>query len=225
MALDDPAVIVRLRVSARARRLTLRVDGAGPVLTLPPGVSLGDARMFLMRQADWLRGALARMPERVAVAPGLALPVDGTLVQVLARPGPRRAPVLEDGALVLQGAGAPGPRIATWLRARAQGRLVPATHAYAARLGRRVAAIGFKDTRSRWGSCSTRGHISYSWRLAMAPVAVQEYVAAHEAAHLAEMSHALRYWAVLAALMPDYAPRRQWLTREGATLHRYRFEA
>lgn len=223
LELDDPAVRVRVVVSARARRFTLRLEPGGAVLTLPPGVPMAEARMFLLRQADWLRGALARQPQALAVVPGLRLPVDGALVEIVARPGPRRAPIFEAGQLVLQGPGAPGPRVATWLKARARARLVPATQGYAAALGRRVTAIGFKDTRSRWGSCSTTGRISYSWRLAMAPETVQDYVAAHEAAHLAEMSHAPRYWAVLARLMPDYEARRDWLKREGGGLHRYRF--
>ncbi|HET7410668.1 MAG TPA: SprT family zinc-dependent metalloprotease [Paracoccaceae bacterium] len=224
--LEDPPCRVRLVRNARARRFTLRLEasGGGAVLTVPRGVPEVESRRFLTRHAGWLRSALARQPEAVIVGAGAQLPVAGRPVLVQVRPGPRRAPVLEGGALVLQGAGAEGARIAAWLRLRARDALLPAARGHARRLGRQIEAIALRDTRSRWGSCSSTGTISFSWRLAMAPPEVLDYVAAHEAAHLVEMNHSDRYWAVLERLMPDYPRRRAWLKREGQGLHAYRFD-
>lgn len=224
--LDDPVLSVRLRPNPRARRLTLRLSPGGDeaILTLPPGVGAAEARRFVERHAGWLRDALARAPRAVTVGAGTALPVDGAPVEVATVPGARRMPRIESGRLVVQGPGAPGPRIAAWLRMRARDRLVPLSQAYAATLGVPLRGVAFKDTRSRWGSCSAAGRINLSWRLAMAPVAVQDYVAAHEVAHLVEMNHQPAYWAVLRRLMPDYAERRRWLTRQGRGLHAFRFE-
>ncbi len=225
--LEDPPCRVRLVRNPRARRFTLRLEpaGEGAVLTVPPGVPEVESRRFLARHAGWLRTALAHRPEEVVVGHGAELPVAGRLVPVEVRPGPRRPPVLGDGALVLQGAGAEGPRIAAWLRLRARDALLPAARFHARSLGRQIAAIGLRDTRSRWGSCSTSGTLSFSWRLAMAPAEVLDYVAAHEAAHLVEMNHSARYWAVLERLVPDYDRHRAWLKREGRKLHAYRFDA
>jgi predicted metal-dependent hydrolase len=130
--LDDPRIAVRLRVSAAARRFTLRLEpaGDGAVLTLPSGVPLAQARMFLLRQSDWLAGALARHPGRIEIGVGTLLPVGGAETRVVLAPGPRRAPVLADGRLVLAGPGAPGPRIAAFLKARARDALVPAARRY-----------------------------------------------------------------------------------------------
>lgn len=224
--LDEPEVAVQLRVSARARRFTLRLGqpGEGAVLTLPAGVPQSEARMFLLRQSDWLRRALDRQPEQVVVADGTALPVDGQPRLIQVTDGPRRAPVLEGDVLRLAGRAPAGKRIAAWLKARARDRMVPRVQAHAATLGREVTAISLKDTRSRWGSCSSTRRISLSWRLAMAPLEVQDYLAAHEAAHLVEMNHSPAYWAVLARLMPGFQAPRQWLKHEGRTLHAYRFE-
>ena len=126
---------------------------------------------------------------------------------------------------MISGSGPIGPRVAALLKVRARDRLQPAARAYARKLGRRINAISLRDTTSRWGSCSSRGNLSFSWRLAMAPVEVQDYVAAHEAAHLVEMNHSDRYWATLAGIMPEYELHRCWLKREGRGLHAYRFEA
>ena len=92
-------------------------------------------------------------------------------------------------------------------------------------LGRRAVSVSLRDTRSRWGSCSAQGRLSFSWRLAMAPPEVLDYVAGHEAAHLVEMSHGQRYWEVVERIMPDYRRHRAWLKREGRKLHGFRFEA
>ena len=223
--LHDPPCRVRLVRNPRARRFTLRLEtaGAGAVLTVPQHVPAAESRRFLARHSGWLRAALARQPAATVVVPGVELPVGGVPVAVVSRPGPRRPPVLEGGALVLQGAGAEGQRIAAWLKLRARDLLLPAARGYAERLGREIAEIALRDTRSRWGSCSSRGTLSFSWRLAMAPPAVLDYVAAHEAAHLVEMNHSPRYWALLESLLPDHARHRAWLRREGRRLHAFSF--
>ncbi len=90
-------------------------------------------------------------------------------------------------------------------------------------VGRPFHRLTLRDTRSRWGSCTVDGGLMYSWRLAMAPPEVLDYVAAHEVAHLVEMNHAPAFWAVVRRLVPDYAPRRAWLKQHGQRLHAYRF--
>ena len=229
LTLDDPDIPVRLRVTARARRFTLRLEPSGDcaVLTLPPGVPVAEAHKFLMRQSGWLIRALSRHPGRVAVGHGARIPVAGDVVEILTIDGHRRAPRLEDGRLILSGAGARGfqvgPRVAAFLKTRARDALVPAAHRYAKMLGCQAMAITLRDTRSRWGSCTSQGRLSFSWRLAMAPPEVLDYVAAHEVAHLVEMNHAPRFWAVVERILPDYQRHRTWLKSEGRKLHGYGF--
>lgn len=223
--LTDPPCDVRLVHNPRARRFTLRLDsaGEGAVLTAPPSVPEAEMRAFLDRHTGWLDKALAKRPPMVTVGDGVEIPIDGRDVRIIVREGPRRAPVLKDDDLVLQGTGAEGARIAAWLRMRARDALMPAARGYARELGRPIARIALRDTTSRWGSCSSKGTLSFSWRLAMAPPEVLDYVAAHEAAHLVEMNHSDRFWSLVERLMPDYATHRNWLKREGRRLHAYRF--
>ncbi|HUF57502.1 MAG TPA: SprT family zinc-dependent metalloprotease [Thermohalobaculum sp.] len=224
--LDEPEIAVRIAVNRRARRLTLRLapGGGGAVLTLPPGVPAEAARDFVRRHSGWLARALARQGQAVPVVPGAVIPVDGAPRRIVLGDGPRQAPVLEAERLLLQGQGRAGPRLAAWLKARGRDRMAPAATAHARMLGVPLAAVSLRDTRSRWGSCSSARRISLSWRLAMAPVVVQDYVAAHEVAHLVEMNHSPDYWAVLERLMPGYREPRAWLRRNGAGLHLYRFD-
>ncbi|MBE0554766.1 MAG: M48 family metallopeptidase, partial [Rhodobacteraceae bacterium] len=95
---------------------------------------------------------------------------------------------------------------------------------YAGLLGRRVTGITLRDTRSRWGSCTAAGRLMFSWRLIMAPPAVLDYVAAHEAAHLVEMNHSPAYWAVVGRIFPGWQAQRGWLRRHGPGLHALRFD-
>ncbi|MEM9762529.1 MAG: SprT family zinc-dependent metalloprotease [Pseudomonadota bacterium] len=225
LVLSEPPVTVSLRVNARARRFTLRLAGTGKgaVLTMPPGVPLRQVETFLHEHRGWLARALAQQPDDRRPFPGALLPIDGVPVPLVAGTH-RGAPRLVDGRLVLPRGPKPGPAAAAWLKERARARLVPAVHHFAEALGREPTAVSLRDTRSRWGSCTSAGRISFSWRLAMAPVEVQDYVAAHEAAHLREMNHSPRYWAHVARLMPDYARRRAWLRREGRDLHAWQFD-
>ncbi|HMB13231.1 MAG TPA: SprT family zinc-dependent metalloprotease, partial [Roseovarius sp.] len=181
-----------------------------------------EALKFAASKGDWLRAQLAGRPDCLSVAPGVALPVEGRLLRI--DPGAGRGVRLTADTIEVPGPEAQLPaRVQAWLKARARDRLSAASDTYAAQLGLGYSRITLRDTRSRWGSCSSRGALSYSWRLIMAPPEVLDYVAAHEVAHLAEMNHSPAFWAVVARLSPGYETPRRWLRREGAALHRYRF--
>lgn len=221
VVLADGETEVRVRTNARARRLTLRLarDGVATV-TVPPGLSEPDLRAFLTRQSAWLREARERLPGPVPVIEGTCLPVDGVMRRVV-----RGRPTgLRDGQLVVGPTARTGPAVERFLKAHVRTGLLPEAERVAASMGTPIAAITLRDTRSRWGSCSSAGRLSFSWRIAMAPPDVQRYLAVHEAAHLAEMNHSPRFWALVARHMPDYQTPRRWLKRDGAELHRYRFD-
>ncbi len=221
-----PPVRVHLRHSARARRMSLRVsrlDGR-VTLTLPRGMPLRAAIAFAEERATWIRGHLAEIGAPEIVGWGSVLPVEGRPCTVIA--GPRSALRPEAGAIEVSARAASVPgTVAGLVKALARERLTAASDAHAARLGRPYGRITLRDTRSRWGSCTEAGALMYSWRLAMAPPDVLDYVAAHEVAHLAVMDHSARYWAVVRGLCPDYEAHRRWLREHGPELHRPRFSA
>ena len=220
----SPPVDVELRRSARARRFSLRVsrlDGR-VTLSLPLAAREAEAIRFLHAQEDWLRAALARMPGMAVVGIGSALPVEGQLLTLVSGSG--RSPRREDDSLILPGdPSRAGVRAAAFLKVLARDRLVAACDLHAGRLGRTFGKLSLRDTRSRWGSCTSDGGLMFSWRLIMAPPAVLDYVAAHEVAHLAQMNHSPAFWALVQGLCPGYGAHRAWLRGQGQSLHGYRF--
>jgi predicted metal-dependent hydrolase len=222
----SPPVVITLRRSPRARRLSLRVSGLdGRVtLTLPARTREAEALDFARSREDWIRAALGRVPPVTAVGEGAMLPVEGRLLRVTVAPG-RGAVAAQGDALVVRGTGAAGPQVAAFLRLLARDRLAAACDGHAARAGRRYARLVLRDTRSRWGSCSAAGVLMFNWRLAMAPPAVLDYVAAHEVAHLVRMDHSPAFWREVERLCPGHAAARAWLRREGTALHGWRFDA
>ena len=188
---------------------------------------MSEIRMFLLRQSDWLRDAIERSPDPLVVRIGGCLPVSGRLLDIVERTGPRRPPIVEGDHLVVQGGdpAAAGKRIEVWLKEVARAALTPIAEDCAKAVGGRIGKITMRDTKGRWGSCSSEGNLNFSWRLAMAPPAVLDYVAAHEAAHLIEMNHGPRFWALVEGLRPDWRDQRTWLKKRGGALHRYRFSA
>lgn len=218
-----PPVPVRLRRSPRAKRISLRVsqlDGR-VTLTLPRGVPEAEAMEFARSKADWIRRHLSKQPENARVSYGTLLPLEGQPRRIVPADG-ARIKISGNEISVPDRAMAAG--LKAYLRELARVRLSAASDHYAAKLGRSYTRITLRDTRSRWGSCSSQDALMYSWRLILAPSEVLRYVAAHEVAHLSEMNHSPAFWAQVEHLYGPYEAPRRWLRQEGVTLHRYDFD-
>lgn len=221
----NPPVEVLLRRSAQARRLSLRIsrlDGRA-TLTLPTRVPEREGMAFVRERESWLRKHLSAIEPEMPVEIGATVLFEGADVPVIA--GPVKRATLKSGALTVpDDPGKVGKRVAAFMKLRARDALADASDRYAAALGRPYNRISLRDTRSRWGSCSSAGDLMYSWRLIMAPRSVLEYVAAHEVAHLQHMDHSDRFWGVVNDLFPNHKACRKWLRDNGGALHRVRFD-
>jgi hypothetical protein len=224
---------VRLRRHAQARRYTLRVHAAdhAVVLTMPLRGSIREAKAFAQKHGAWVAARLARLPRPQAFAHGTLLPLRGEPHRIEHRPRARGTVWVEcgeDGAQLLCVAGeAPhvARRVRDYLKREARRDLEHASRAMAQALGVKLARVSVRDQTSRWGSCSTTGVLSYSWRLIMAPPFVLQYLAAHEAAHLVEMNHSPRFWRGVERIDPEFRRAKAWLDAHGAELHRYGADA
>ena len=221
---DAPEVQVAVRRSSRARRISLRVSSLdGRVtLTLPQGTPERVGRAFAEEKARWLREAVGKIVAPVPVVIGAMVPFADQPRLVVTGKG--RAARLNDNTIQAP-PGREGPAIEALLKKLARDHLVSAVDRYSSQLGKRAGRIILRDTRSRWGSCSSDGNLMFSWRLVMAPAPVLDYVAAHEVAHLRHMDHSPAFWSTVEELFPNHRAERDWLRQDGSTLHRYRFRA
>ncbi|WP_339072872.1 M48 family metallopeptidase [Sinorhizobium meliloti] len=215
-----------IRQNARATRMTLRIEPGGRALklTVPEGLPEREVSAFLIRHQGWLMTKLARFSGESELEDGGTILVRGVAHRI-ERTGRLRglteALVIDDEA-VLRVGGAEEHlrrRIADYLKKEARSELERLVAVYAGRTGRRARSLSLKDTRSRWGSCSAKGDLSFSWRIAMAPPKVIAYLAAHEVAHLQEMNHGPRFWALCESLCPETKDAKHWLKRNGTMLH------
>ena len=229
---DREIYLVQLRRNRQARRYTLRIHSASRevVLTMPPRGSLKQAREFAQKHGAWIAARLQRLPQPVPFTHGEVLPLRGLEHRIVHRPDARGAVWTETAeaqggdvpALCVAGASPHVPRrVRDFLKKEAKRDLEAASKSAAQALGVTLKRVSIRDQTSRWGSCSTTGVLSYSWRLILAPTFVLEYLAAHEAAHLVEMNHSRAFWRQVERVCPDVKRAKGWLDAHGADLHRY----
>jgi predicted metal-dependent hydrolase len=226
---DSATYRVTLKRHARARRYTLRIRAASRevVLTMPQRGSVREAKAFAQRNGGWIAARLKRLPQGVPFADGTEVPLRGVAHRIVHRPTARGTVWTEvDGTgeplLCVAGDAAHlARRVRDFLKREAKRDLDGACRRHAGALGVTVRRMSVRDQVSRWGSCSTAGLLSFSWRLILCPPHVLDYLAAHEVAHLVEMNHSRAFWQVLARICPEMERARAWLAAHGAALHRY----
>jgi hypothetical protein len=230
--LEVAGTAVTLKVNRRARRVSLRLDRTRReiVATAPSSRHLSEAAAFARERAHWIAERIAELPQAAPIRPGMVISVFGEPVRLETGTGRAKWLPAADGMparITAMGEGEGFARaVMLILKRRAMAVLGERTEVYAAMLGEPAPKVSVADAKGRWGSCRPGGRggpaaIRYSWRLALAPYAVADYVAAHECAHLKELNHGPRFWAHVRALVGEPKAHRAWLRAEGARLHAF----
>jgi len=226
---DGQLVMLHFKHHPRARRMTLKFNPGTTSfsLTLPPHVKQAEAQKFAQSQMPWMTKQLARAHEPIAFMPGATIPVRG-IDHVIHHAQDKRGTVwidpLEDATPVVWVAGKEphiSRRITDWLKQEARNDLSLSVKIHAQNMALAYDRVSVRDQKSRWGSCSSNGTLSFSWRLILAPDFVLDYVAAHEVAHIAHMNHGPDFWALVAQAIPEMEHAKNWLKKHGSALHRY----
>ncbi len=224
--IDGVDLPVRIVENDRAKRLTLRIVPGGEALkiTVPGHVDDWEIDAFLERNRNWAAARLARLPQRTALGEGAVIPFRGVDHRVTStgklRGVVEAMEVAGEPIIRVPGdEGAIGRKCLAYLKRQARTDLDLAVAQHASKIDIRPKSLRITDSTSRWGSCSSTRTLSFSWRIIMAPSPVLNYLAAHEVAHLIEMNHSNRFWALTRELCPDMDAQKSWLRVNGAKLH------
>jgi predicted metal-dependent hydrolase len=227
-------ITYHLRRSARARNARLEI-GADSRLTVvvPKNSSLREVDALLQQKRRWIQRTLSRMSKSASCPAKTALK-EGDLVPYLGRKytlvvDRMGIPLYTSSAVELNSTSIVvalpdgsddhlGDVLANWLRQKAKSRIPQYVEASAEKHSLGYGQISVRDQRTRWGSCSHKGNLSFNWRLIMAPPGVVNYIVAHELAHLVEMNHSKRFWKTVEAWCPDYQRHKRWLKENEALL-------
>lgn len=227
--IDGQKITYRIVHSRRARRMRITVASGGVTVTLPAGIRAVEAERMLQQNSSWLFAQLERIAKRKAS--GNILPED----VILLRGKPVKIEIIHDAARTSRahvaegrekllaripagGRGTPRSWVEPWLKTQARKEIEEVVRQQATRMNLSVKSITIRDQRTRWGSCSSKGTLSFNWRLIMAPPAVLEYVVIHELSHLRHPNHSAAFWNVVAHYAPDYKTLRQWLRKNSAAM-------
>ena len=225
LSLAEGAIEVRFRRHAQARRLVLRLtaEAAAVVVTVPPGATRAQALDFASRSRDWIEQHLASHGGAIALKPGNRIALRGVDHEIRHLPSRRGTVTVDASEAVIH---VPGDlphmprRLADWMKLAARTDVTAACQKYAGLMAVNYRRITIRDQRSRWGSCSAAGELSFSWRLILTPPHVLDYVAAHEVAHLKHLDHGPRFWRLVLTHCPEAAAAKRWLKAHGQSVHR-----
>lgn len=233
MEIGGKRVEYRIRRNPRARRVLLKMqDDLGLVVVLPRWFAASGVPGVLLENRAWVLRALAKRDADIAAhapEPGGVRTIlyQGRRIPLRSLLEPHRSPplLLLSGGEFLLHAAPPGPDaeafeslLHRWYRARAQALFPQKVALWAARTGLRPRTLRIGDLKTRWGSCSSLGTVSLSWRLLLAPEEVLDYLVVHELCHLRRPDHSASFWNLVGAYLPDYNRPRNWLRHHGAAL-------
>ncbi|MGB5078459.1 MAG: SprT family zinc-dependent metalloprotease [Sphingorhabdus sp.] len=222
--IEGESVPVRIRRNSRARRISMRADVVRREIriTMPNYTPTNVAMDFVDKKREWIAARLQSAPDASPVAPGSEIAVEGESHVIEWQSSWPRSIRRDQGVLRV---GGPEPmvegRVLRWLKSEARRTYTIDIEHYCARAGETIPRLSLGDQRSRWGSCSSRGTISLSWRLIMAPTHVRRSVVAHEVAHMRHMDHSSDFYAWLDTLYEgDRKAADLWLKMHGTGLQR-----
>ncbi len=212
-------------IRSKRKTLALIVQRDGSVIVRAP-VSASEAliRQFVESKRAWIlekKAQAQEQPPRVVrkFADGEKFLYFGQEYPLSVVNGAEAGLRFEAGFFLNQNSQSEAPLLfENWYKAAARQALTERTRFYAQKFGLKYEKVHISSARTRWGSCSARGTLNFTWRLVMAPLEVIDYVIVHELAHLRVKNHSAAFWAEVAKMMPDYKIRRDWLKKNGRAL-------
>jgi predicted metal-dependent hydrolase len=226
--LNGQVVSYSVKRSARARRVRLEMKrGTALTVILPRTYSLEHVTDIVKSKQRWILNTMTRFENHPLfseknIVSGDVIAYLGKQLRVVAKKGKETIPVyLERNRLVVNSASGNGElrsMLQTWYKTQATNLIQEKADKWSAKLGVTHNRITIRGQKSRWGSCSRNGNLSYNWKLVMAPETVIDYVVIHELAHLKQMNHSKKFWQLVAAYCPEWRDCKKWLRNHESEL-------
>lgn len=219
--------LYRVRPSKKAKRLALRLDPIERVfeLVVPQRCSMQKAYDFADQYEDWMNEKLLELPPLIYFEDGATIPLNGKdmIIRIDYNQNYKKTNIFINNNILQVETNKldPSVRIVRWLKTYSKELLEVKSKEKSLSICKKIDKVSVKDTKSRWGSCSSESSISYSWRLIFAPPEALDYVVAHEVAHLKYLDHSKRFWALCRELSENYTEGKHWMRAHGHELMRY----
>lgn len=226
LVLNGTAYPVSITINRRAKRLILKTDPIAQkiLLTCPTKKSVKEGLAFAQERELWLLHHLTASPPARPFEIGGTVPLLGDKLEIIHDPERTRSVIADYDSMGLFVGGSEAHlarRVEDWLKSEARKKFCAYADEFCKNLNLERGRISIRDSKTRWGSCSSNKSISLSWRLILAPAHVAKYVVAHEVSHIKHMDHSPAFWGVVASLMPDYKKSQAWLKAHGKDLYLY----
>ena len=222
--IDNNEISVSFRESIKAKRLLLSIDARKgiPKIVVPKGSTKSEVDLFLDKEASWILQKLKELPQPTLFENGTKVPVMGTCCKIVHLPLLPLTVQREGNEIIVGGQHQElKNKITRWLMDISHEKVKELAEKKAHQVNGQISSVKVRDPQTRWGSCSNKGNLSFSWRLVLAPPSVMDYVVSHEVAHLKEFDHGARFWKLVSHLCPGYKRPRSWLSKYGSKLLRY----
>ena len=220
---QKPVVISRKN---NIRRLSLKVCRITGEISInaPNFLSESEIYKFYYLNRNWIHIQINQCLVPKIVKEGLFLPVEGNLYEIVVKKSCSKIKILENNQICIpKNISDIGKELQTFLLEYCKSVMIPIILKKSNLIQKKIKKISFKDTKSRWGSCSSTGSIMLNWRLIMVPPSVYNYVIIHEIAHLVHMNHGPLFWKLVQELLPNYSKDKEWLKKNGREIRRYIF--
>ena len=219
---QKPLVINRKK---NIRRLSLKVCRitASISINAPRFLSETEICNFYNLNRSWIHNQIRQCAISKVVKNGLSIPVEGILYEIVVKKSCFKIKFHEKQICIPSNISNIGKEVQSFLQEYCRSIMTPILLKKSNLIRQEIKKISFKDSKSRWGSCSSAGSIMLNWRLIMAPPSVYNYVISHELAHLVHMNHGSLFWKLVQELSPNYLKDKEWLKKNSQEIRRFIF--
>ena len=220
--IDDLQIEVVRNRRQRTLRLKINPKTGQPQISIPWLCPIFMAKSFVQKHLIWIKKNIEQTPQKKTFAPQMKISLLGRELTLIHAPTSKRGTHIEGETLIVGGEiDFFHRRVKDFIKTELKNYIADKARTFAATQNKKVKSVTVRDTFSRWGSCSSTGGLSFSWRLALAPTFVLDYVIAHEVAHLAHMNHSVFFWQTVKQMYPQTTHAKRWLTENGKNLNAF----